>query len=61
MRYLVNEGCVGCGMCVGTCPEVFHMTDEGVAAAIVEDAPEECLDSAADARNGCPVSAIEEA
>ena len=61
MRYYVNSGCVGCGLCEGTCPEVFHMTDAGVAEAIDEDVPEECLDSAADAQSGCPAGAIEEA
>ncbi|MBQ1820772.1 MAG: ferredoxin [Clostridia bacterium] len=30
---MVNEGCIGCGLCEGTCPEVFHMTDDGIAAA----------------------------
>ena len=33
MKYIVNEGCIGCGLCEGTCPEVFHMTDDGIAAA----------------------------
>ena len=61
MRYFVNSSCVGCGLCEGTCPEVFHMTDEGVAEAIQEDVPEECLGTAADAQSGCPAAAIEEA
>ena len=34
MKYVVNDGCIGCGLCEGTCPEVFSMTDEGVAKAI---------------------------
>ena len=61
MKYRVNEECIGCGLCVGTCPEVFSMGDDGVAVAIETDVPEEALDSAAEAKDGCPVGAIEEA
>lgn len=39
MKYVVNDGCIGCGLCKGTCPEVFHMTDEGAAAAIETEVP----------------------
>ena len=61
MRYFVNDGCIGCGLCAGTCPEVFSMSDAGVAVAIEAEVPEGALDSAAEAKNGCPVGAIEEA
>ena len=61
MKYVVNEGCIGCGLCTGTCPEVFSMTDDGVAQAIATGVPEDALDSAAEAKEGCPVGAIEEA
>jgi len=61
MKYVVNDTCIGCGLCEGTCPEVFSMTDEGVAKAIETEVPESVLDSAAEAMNGCPVGAIEEA
>lgn len=60
MKYYVNDGCIGCGLCVGTCPEVFSMGDEGLAVAIESDVPEEVLDTAAEAKDGCPVGAIEE-
>ena len=60
MKYRVNEECIGCGLCAGTCPEVFSMGD-GVAVAIETDVPEEAIDSAAEAKDGCPVGAIEEA
>ena len=33
MKAFVNEDCIGCGLCEGICPEVFHMTDKGVAEA----------------------------
>lgn len=60
MKYRVNEDCIGCGMCEATCPEVFSMTDEGVAVAIDEKLAEEYEQAAAEAKDGCPVGAIEE-
>ena len=61
MKYFVNDGCIGCGLCEGTCPAVFSMTDAGIAKAIESDVPDAVLESAAEAKDGCPVQAIEEA
>ena len=61
MKYHVNDGCIGCGLCAGTCPEVFSMSDAGTALAIETEVPGEALKSAAEAMDGCPVGAIEEA
>ena len=61
MKYVVNEGCIGCGLCAGTCPEVFSMGDDGLADAIDAEVPAEALDTAAEAKENCPVGAIEEA
>lgn len=60
MKYVINDGCIGCGLCTGTCPEVFSMGDEGVAVATQTEVPEEVLKYAVEAKDGCPVSAIEE-
>jgi len=57
MKYYVNENCIGCGLCVNTCPEVFEMTDEGVAKAMNISTD---MDEAQEALEGCPVDAIEE-
>lgn len=54
MKYFVNDGSIiGCGLCKGTCPEVFSMTDEGVAKAIETEGSAECK-AAAKVKNGCP-------
>ncbi|MBE0601819.1 MAG: ferredoxin, partial [Firmicutes bacterium] len=26
-----RDGCIGCGVCADTCPEVFRMADDGLA------------------------------
>ncbi len=61
MKYVVNDGCIGCGICEGTCPEVFSMTDEGAAKAIETEVPAEHAAAAAEAKDACPVGVIEEA
>ena len=61
MRYCVNGDCIGCGLCEGTCPEVFTVNDEGIAVAIETEVPEGALDSAAEAKEACPGGAVEEA
>ena len=60
MRYVVNEGCIGCGACEGACPEIFIMNEEGLAEAKDMDVPAELEAAAAEVKDGCPVSVIEE-
>lgn len=60
MKFKVNQDtCIGCGLCEGTCPTVFHMTDAGVAEAIPDDVPAGEEANAQAALEGCPVGAIE--
>ena len=59
MRVFVNEGCIGCGLCAGSCPSVFSMTEDGVARAIDTDVPASALEEAEEAKNNCPAGAIE--
>ncbi len=50
-------GCIGCGMCAGTCPEVFELASDGLAQVIAQpDAATE--DAARQAAENCPVSVI---
>lgn len=62
MKLEVNQDvCIGCGACQAICPDVFEINDEGFAEA--KDVAEELYQSedAIDAKEGCPVAAIEEA
>lgn len=60
MRAEIDQsGCIGCGLCVSTCPEAFAMGDEQKAEVMLSPIPanlEECVSSAAE---NCPVSVIE--
>lgn len=43
MKAIVNEGCIGCGLCASTCPAVFTLED-GVAVAMAGTFPRKsCL------------------
>jgi len=51
--------CIGCSLCVDTCPEVFVMDDESnVAKTVVDRVPAEIKDKCRDAATNCPVEAI---
>lgn len=54
----VQEGCISCGACVATCPEVFRFNDDGLAEAYAGVAPE-YENAAKTARDECPVAVID--
>jgi ferredoxin len=53
-----RDGCIACGLCADTCPEVFRMAEDGLAEVYVDEVPEEVEDMAVEAAEGCPVSVI---
>jgi len=51
------DGCIGCGLCVSTCPEVFEMKDDKAVvfvSAVPKDAEANCKKAVED----CPVTVI---
>jgi ferredoxin len=54
-----KEKCIGCGLCVSLCPDVFEIGEDGKSQIISGadfDKNEKCVK---EAREGCPVSAVE--
>lgn len=54
----IEDGCIGCGMCVNMCPEQFKMNDEKKAEPIQEEISAENLEAVKEAAGNCPVSVI---
>lgn len=51
------DTCIGCGLCVSTCPEVFKMEDDK-AVVIGALVPKEVEETCKKAVDECPVTAI---
>lgn len=52
-----REGCIGCGLCPATCPEVFRMAEDG-QAEVYAPVTDEVAQAAQEAADNCPVSVI---
>lgn len=51
------EACIGCGLCVSTCPEVYRM-EEDKAVVSVAAVPKDIEETCKRAVEECPVTAI---
>ncbi|MEG0166046.1 ferredoxin [Anaerorhabdus sp.] len=58
MKVKINPGCIGCGMCASTCPEVFKMNEDNLAE-VFADVTVDIENSVRQARDNCPVQVIE--
>lgn len=55
--YVDQDACIGCGLCVETCPDVFEMDDEK-AKVVTDPVPSGAEDACKEAASACPVEAI---
>ena len=55
--WIDREGCISCGQCEETCPQVFAIMEDGLAD-VKQQPDEELEDLAQVAADGCPVSVI---
>ncbi len=53
-----RSGCIACGLCIETCPEVFQMADDGLAEVIADTVPQDAEERAVESQENCPVSVI---
>ena len=51
--------CAGHGLCEAAAPEVFEVSDDGLAEVLEESPKEPLLTSARDAARACPAGAIQ--
>ena len=59
MKAVVNkDGCISCGLCVSTCPEVFSFDEDGIAEATGK-LTDDNFASAESARFACPVAVFD--
>ena len=53
-----RDGCIGCGLCEQTAPEVFRMSEDGLADVIGDEVPAGSEEGAVEAAENCPVGVI---
>jgi ferredoxin len=53
-----REVCAGFGVCLGLCPEVFELHDDGYAIVLAGEVPPELEDVVRQAVSQCPSNAI---
>ena len=52
------EICAGFGICLGLCPEMFELHDDGYAIVLLSEVPPELEDIVRQAAVQCPSNAI---
>ncbi len=59
MKVHVDAGiCAGFGVCLGLCPEVFELHEDGYAIVLVGEVPRDLEDEVRKAVKQCPANAI---
>ena len=59
MRLKVDEElCTGCALCADSCPNLFEMTEDGLAKILVDEVPANEEDCARESVDNCASEAI---
>ncbi len=59
MKVVVDfDVCASNAVCMGICPEVFEVRDDGYLYVLDEHPPESLREKLREAQNGCPTGAI---
>jgi ferredoxin len=58
VRVTVSDDCQGCGVCEAKAPDVFEVTDEGVARVLLDQVPPELEDAVREAAHECPTESV---
>jgi ferredoxin len=59
MKAIVDQDeCIGCGVCIEMCPEVFTWNDDEKAVAYTNPVPEDVQQTCQEAADSCPSEAI---
>lgn len=56
--FVDRDLCIGCGACTSIAPEVFELDNEGISVPIVDQIKVEIIKFAEEAKDSCPVEAI---
>ncbi|HEX2938735.1 MAG TPA: ferredoxin [Ruminiclostridium sp.] len=56
--FIERDGCIACGLCTETCPEVFRFADDGFAEVYVDEIPSGEEEKAVESQENCPTSVI---
>lgn len=52
-----RDGCISCGLCAASCPQVYRIADDNLAE-VYQQPTDENAGMAQEAADGCPVSVI---
>lgn len=58
IAFIERDGCIACGLCSETCPQVFRMASDGFAEVYADSVPDEAQEKAVEAQENCPTSVI---
>ncbi|HIT49686.1 MAG TPA: ferredoxin [Candidatus Pelethenecus faecipullorum] len=57
MKVKIIDGCIGCGLCVSICPNVFDLNEEGFSNVIADPSSAD-ENNVKEAVDSCPVQVI---